>query len=358
VVSVSSGREYATVYAALDGTIIGADVSGTQRARMFNMLTDDKYLGQAKTDLAAVLGPDIRVREVSFSKSGIAVHTEHPSRAEHTVSYYWDLNGVRRDPIESPDTGRMMGEEENLAFAFADLDFAVLPDLKKAALDKLKMDGAAITEVTAEKQVTGLRPAELVWTVDLEDASGEKGQVVADTKGAILEVLEPESRRPKLDWLAGTTIRATLDRIFTKFPKGAKFNSILIDDEQAHVDAEDPLEPGELASFIVDDQNITPFGSPIPPEVFGEPSGPEHMFAAEDMAEYDAATLDTLKQRTLDRLKIKDGKVFRLTFERGNVFVASPRGHVLVEIRVDGPHSDGGRVTYEPDGTELDVVTP
>jgi hypothetical protein len=203
-----------------------------------------------------------------------------------------------------------------------------------------------------------LRPPELIWIVDVENASGEKGQVIADTKGAILEVVEPESRRPKQDWLAGVTVRATLDRIFGKFPKGAKFNSILVDDEQAHVDAEDPLKPGELASFIVGSQDITPFGKPIPPEVFGEPSGPEHMFTAEDMGGYDAATLDTLKQRTLDRLQIKDGKVFRLTFERGNVFVASPRGHVLVEIRVEGPHSRGGRVTYEPDGTELDVVTP
>ena len=356
-VSVTSGREHATVYAALDGKIIGAEVSGTQRARTFNMLTDDARLGEAKADLDGALGPDVRVLEVSFSKSGISARTEHPSKKDYTVSYYWDLNGVRRNPIDSPAMGRMGSndEEADLAFTVGDLDFSVLPGLKKAALDKLKMDSATISSLTAEKQATGLRPPELVWIVDVENDRGEKGQVIADPRGTILEVLEPESRRPKPEWLAGSTIRATLDRIFGKFPKGAKFSNILINDDRAHVEAEDPLKPGEMASFIVDGQTITPFGRPFPNEVFG--MGPPQLFTAEELAGYDAATLDRLKQRTLERISLQDGKVSRLTFERGNVFVASPRGQVLVEIRVEAGHR-GGRVTYEPDGTELDVVLP
>ncbi len=357
IVSVTSGREQATVYAALDGTITGADVTGTQRARVFNMLADDSHLGEARSSLGAVLSPDIRVREVDFSKTGISVRAEHPSKENYSVSYHWNLNGVRRDPFDSPDVGRMVGDNENVAFAFSDLDFSVLPGLKKAALERLKMDGATVTGLTAEKRVTGLRPPELVWIVDVEDAKGEKGKVIADTHGTILDVAEPESRQPKPEWLAATTIRATLDRIFDKFPKGAKFSSILINDDQAHVDAEDPVKPGEMASFIVDAQKIMPFGRPFPPEVFGLESGPARMFTAEDMAGYDAATLDTLKQRTLERINLQGGKVSRLTFERGNVFVASPHGQVLVEIRVEAGYR-GGRVTYEPDGTELDVVLP
>jgi hypothetical protein len=356
-VSVTSGREHATVYAALDGTITGADISGTQRARLFDMLAQDEHLSEAQTDLAAVLGADIRVREVDFSKTGISVRAEHPSKENYSVSYSWNLNGVRRDGVDSPDVGRMVGDKENVAFAFSDLDFSVLPGLKKASLEKLKMDGATVAGLTAEKRITGLRPPELVWIVDVADARGEKGKVVADTHGTILEIVEPESRQPKPEWLAGATIRATLDRIFDKFPKGAKFTSILINDDQAHVDAEDPVKPGDMASFIVDAQNITPFGRPFPPEVFGLESGPARMFTAEDMAGYDAATLDALKQRTLARINLQGGKVSRLTFERGNVFVASPHGKVLVEIRVEAGYR-GGRVTYEPDGTELDVVLP
>jgi len=297
------------------------------------------------------------VREVDFSKTGISVRTEHPSKENYSVSYLWNLNGVRRDAIDSPDVGRMVGDKENVAIAFSDLDFSVLPELKKAALEKLKMDGATVSGLTAEKRVTGLRPPELVWIVDVADAKGEKGQVISDAKGAILEVIEPESRQPKPEWLAATTIRATLDRIFDKFPKGAKFSSILINDDQAHVDADNPVKPGEMVSFIFDAQKIMPFGRPFPPEVFGLESGPARMLTAEDMAGYDAATLDTLKQRTLERINLQGGKVSRLTFERGNVFVASPHGQDLVEIRVEAGYR-GGRVTYEPDGTELDVVLP
>jgi hypothetical protein len=355
--AVTSGREQATVYAALDGTIVGADVSGTQRARMFDMLAGDAHLAEAQTDLAAVLDADVRVREVDFSKTGIFVRAENPSKENMLVSYSWNLNGVRRDFFDTPDVDRIVGNEENVAFTFSDLDFSVLPGLKKTALEKLNMDGGAVTGLTAEKRVTGLRAPDLVWIVDVEDTKGEKGQLIADAHGAILDVVEPESRRPKAEWLAGTTVRATLDRIFAKFPKGAKFSSILINDDQAHVDAEDPVKPGEMASFIVDSQAIKPFGTPIPPEVFGLESGPARMFTADDMAGYDAATLDTLKQRTLARINLPGGKVSRLTFERGNVFVASPHGKVLVEIRVEAGYR-GGRVTYEPDGTELDVVLP
>jgi hypothetical protein len=119
------------------------------------------------------------------------------------------------------------------------------------------------------------------------------------------------------------------------------------------------VKPGELASFVVDDTSITPFGTAFPGDVFGMGPDEPRMFTGEEMAGYDPATLDKLKQRTLERLGLKDGVISRLTFERGNVFVASPRGHVLVEIRADMPGGrGGGRVTYEPDGTELDVVLP
>jgi hypothetical protein len=47
---VRSDREDATIYAALDGTIIGANLSGTQRARMFDLFADDSHFdGQDRT---------------------------------------------------------------------------------------------------------------------------------------------------------------------------------------------------------------------------------------------------------------------------------------------------------------------
>ena len=358
-ISVDSGREHATVYAAPDGTITGADLSGTQRARMLDLLGVDKHLDEAQADLRAALGDATRVREVGITKSGISVSAEHPSKKDYTVSYLWNLNGVSRSPVESPDIGQMTGDEADVAFKISELDFAVLPALKRAALEKLDMDGGTIRRIEGEKLVTGVREPQLSWSIFVEDEKGEKGKVIADARGTILEVIEPESRRPKLDWLAGSTVRATLDRIFAKFDQGTKFRTILINDERGHVDVEDPLKPGELVSFVVDHTEVTPFGTPFPDEFLNMCAGPPQRFTAEDMVGYDAATLDTLKQRTLERLAMQDGKIVRLTFERGNVFVASPRGFVLVEIRADAP--DGhkqGRVTYEPDGTDLDVVIP
>jgi hypothetical protein len=358
VISVDSGRENATVYAALDGTITGANVSGTQRARMLDLLADDARFAEAKAELSAVLG-DAPVREVSVSKTGITVRTEHPEKKDYSQRFSWNLNGVSRDPIDSPEISQMMGKDDDVAFKIADVDFSVLAGLKPAALQAIKMDGGKITGIAAERLVTGVRAPQLSWIVDIEDAKGERGKVIADARGTILEVILPESQRPKLDWLAGSTVRATLDRIFERFPKGAKFRTILINDKQASVEGEDPLKPGEMASFIVDDAKIEPWGTPFPDEFLDMGAGPPQRFTAEDMAGYDAATLDTLKQRAVERLAIKDGKVIRLTFERGNVFVASPRGNVLLEIRVDKPDGrSGGRVTYEPDRTELDVVMP
>ena len=358
-VSVSSGREHATVFTALDGTITGADVSGTQRARMLDLLGGDKYLAEAQVDLAAALGPEINVRELGITKSGISVSTEHSTKKDYALGYYWNLNGVSRNPVDSLDISSMTGDENDVAFKIADLDFSVLPTLKKAVLDALKIDGGKITRIEAERLVTGVRAPQLSWTVDIEDEKGEKGKVIADARGMILEVIEPEGRRPKLDWLAGSTIRAALDRIFAKFDKGTRFRTILINDERGNVEVADPLKPSELASFVVDDTSVEPFGTAFPGDVFGMGPDEPRMFTSEEMAGYDAATLDTLKQRALERLALPNGKIVRLTFERGNVFVASPRGNVLVEICADPPDGrSGGRVTYEPDGTELDVVMP
>ncbi len=355
VIDVDSGRENATVYAAPDGTITGANLSGTQRARSLDLLTDDSRFAEAKADLSAVLG-DARVREVSISKTDISVRTEHPEKKDYSVSYSWNLNGVSRSSIDSPEMSQMMGKEDDVTFKIADVDFSVLPGLKQAALEAIKMDGGKVTGIDAERVVTGMREPQLSWIVDLEDAKSERGKVIADARGTILEVVQPESQRPKLDWLAGSTLRATLDRIFAKFPAGTKYKTILINDSHTSVEVEDPLKPGEMASFIADDTKIEPWGTPFPDEMFG--MGPPQLYTAEDMAGYDAATLDKLKERTLERIKVENGKIYRLTFERGNVFVASPRGHVLVEIRVEGDKRAGGRVTYEPDGTELDAVLP
>jgi hypothetical protein len=62
---------------------------------------------------------------------------------------------------------------------------------------------------------------------------------------------------------------------------------------------------------------------------------------------------------TIRRTQLPDGRVFRVTLSRGNVFVQSSRNLLTIEVRVEtADERRGGRVTFEPDGTVIDVVTP
>jgi hypothetical protein len=84
-----------------------------------------------------------------------------------------------------------------------------------------------------------------------------------------------------------------------------------------------------------------------------EKSGPQDLFGAAEFQVYEAR-LGELLQKTLDRLRLNEGKIDRLTFFKQSPFYPGNK-KLLLEIRCQGK-GDDGRIVYDPAGTEFDLV--
>jgi hypothetical protein len=360
-IEVASPHESATVYADAKGAIIGADLSRTRRAKLLDLLAGDWPAADAQAQLQAVLGPREIVHEIWLYNSYISVEAEHPTDPKQVRGYAWDLSGVRRGIVDTPNM--RMHFNDRMPFAFAEADLTILAELREEAKQRLQMPQGRVTAIFARKSTAGIGPPALEWRVKVTDAENAgpfaiddaEGEVVADAKGAILKVVFPPGRQPPTDWLAPDGVRGMLDRLALEFGPGARLTEIVIDDRGAMVVAEDPRQPGTLARFIVDESKITRFGAPFDPSLSDGSA-----FTLDETAPLDPARIKAMMDETVRRMQLPDGRVFRVTLSRGNVFVQSSRNLITIEVRVDTPdqRSGGGRVTFEPDGTVIDIVAP
>lgn len=367
-ISVSSGHERATVYAATDGRIVGADLSGTRRAKLLDMLEDDWHLEQAAADIHGLLPADLPVWSIGISRSSIGLEVENTEDPRLLTRYTWNLNGLSRQPIDTPNTDLVLPRARRASYLLGEIDLTILPDLKRKARELLEMPDGKLMRIRAERPVTGLDEPRLVWTVDVREPGtdpgvrhilssaqdAEFGRVAFDMEGEPASIVLPLSRRPQPEWFTPETIRSTLDRIGETFGPEARFIEISINDRNANITLHDPMDSGALVKFLVDSDSVRPWGQAQ--EIWHDR---EAVFAIEALDAYDAELLARLWAQTMEALDIADGAVSRLTFSRGNAW-AKPRDQmVMLEIRVEPPGGwNSGRITYEPDATPIDVVMP
>jgi hypothetical protein len=367
VISVnwSTGRESANVYLNLDGSIRGADVSGTIKARGLDMARDDWHLPMAARDFAVLSGSrdilkvEIEPRDIDV----IYLDRQHPGAS---AGMRWTLDGLRMidsaipPPIQAQS--HLFGPDPNAVFPFDEVDFALLPELKKAALERVDEPGTRVLKMVAERAVTGTGPAEFFWTLTIGDPAnqgnwinrteGEAWQVIATPRGEIVRVALPPSRRPQIEWWTAQGLREALDRVGTTFPAGHPFQQIVLDPDGGSVHTLDAIDPSVSRDFKITQQEITrSIFSPRPANVDAS------WFHIDDLDGYTADVISALSWKTFGEMNLPDGHVSRLTFSRGNPWVRAPEGQVMLEIRVERGFN-GGRITWLADGTELDRVMP
>ena len=353
-IEVASPYEAATIYTNARGEIIATDLSRTHRAKMLNLLDGDWPVLDAQRALASVVGTAKIVYKVAINDRSVSVDAISPDDPKRLRGYSWNLSGVRRGLMDMPNLDVLTGRPNRAAFAFDAVDLTIVPALIAQARQKLAMPKGQITSMEATSPTTNVAGPRLVWSVEVTDTDRSKGIVKADAKGEIVDVILPESRRPPIDWLATQSIRDTLARIAKSFGTNARFTEVSIDDDSASIVAEDPRKPGDNANFIVDATEISRFGFP-----FDRHFHPETAFTLEEAASIDATRLKAMQDETLRRMKLPDAHVARVTFSRGNVFVAAPQGLITVEVRLDrADGNSGGRVTFDSNGKVIDVVEP
>jgi hypothetical protein len=358
---ITSGREHADVFANAQGVIIGADLSGTQRAKSLNLFKEPQLMVDAAAEFRAALGVEpvltavgMDAKTVSFG-TNIRDKTFGMSGMPATSSFSWSLDGLIRR-LGQIDVNTQMGTPGPAPFSVDDVDWTILAKLEANSLAKVAMPQAHVTRIGIEKSSTGPGGPVLAWTVEITDPSGEVTSVVADTKGTIQRVVLPESRRPKIVWLDPATLAGAISRVGTIFGPNARIASIVADERGGRITVDEPTNGGQPATFDLSADGVTRAGFTFSLDS----TGPR--FGVADLASLTEQEIATLEAEALKKLG-KSKTVYLESVSVGPHPFVHKAGARAIEVRVrdvpeDSVRAEYGWIVYDFDGRVLGFVTP
>ena len=326
-------------------------------AHAADFLASDTWpMAEAQQALADEIG-DALVHDITIDVDRVSITADHATDPEQTTDYYWDGQTVYSGISMANFTAMGMGDTK--PFPLADLPLDRLPEIKIAAINAFALPKALITEIEGTMPTTRTSKKLIpLWEVHFAQPGGESGSVFLTANAQVVDVILPASQQAEAGpWLAPTTVASTLARLGEEFGPNARYAEIFIDDSKALVQMEDPQNPGQIAEIYVDADSMTRGESMMA----GTPIGPtlDRTFTLADIASLDADMLADLERRTLERMAMPDMTVFRYTISRSVLFMTPEDDRLVVEVRAELPDGwTSGRVAYDMDGNEVDVVTP
>jgi hypothetical protein len=249
-VYVRTDYEQASIEATPEGEIIGADLSGTIRARNLDLYRDSWAYAQAETDLKAVFGDTPILIEYRIYQGYVFLVARHPSDDKATRSYSWNLGGVRGS---GPDMPAFPTSDDAAAryFAVTDVKIDRLPALIEAGRKAIGAPDAEVAIIDAEIVTDRPGGPQLLWEIRYKESGSEQSTILATMDGTIVEVRLPESRQPKIAWLEPAGILATLARLEKELGPDVQFHEIMFRDDRADVTVVDPKAPDGQRSLLV-----------------------------------------------------------------------------------------------------------
>lgn len=361
-VYVSSGREHAEIYADAQGSILSADLSGTERAKNLNLLREPELVADAAAEFRQVVGtgPVLTSAEVRYKTVGFVTNIRDkrmdllgPGMPSIQI-FTWDLNGLQQE-LGRTDVDAAMGKPGPPPFSVDDVDWTILPKLEKDALEKAALPQAEITRLQIEKSTEQPGKPALVWTVEIMEPSGEVTSVIADTKGAIQRVVLAPSRRPPVDWLSAATIAGAIARIGPTFGAASKIASIVFDDRGGRVTIEDPANQGQAQTFDFSEDGATRAGITF----MLDSSGPH--FGVADVATLDEKMIARLEAEAMKRLG-EQNPVYLESVSIGAHPFEPQAGALAIEVRVrniaqDSVQANYAWIVFDFSGRVVDYVT-
>jgi hypothetical protein len=360
---IASGREHADVFANVQGVIIGANLSGTERAKSLNLFKEPGLMVDAAEAFRAALGSDPILTAVGVDTKMVSFTTNlHDTTLGKVVggiptktSFSWSLDGLVQR-LGKPDLSAAMGTQEPAPFSVNDVDWTILGQLEASSLAKVAIPQARVTCINLEKSSTGPGGPVLAWTVEITDPSGELTSIVADTKGSIGRVVLPESRRPKIVWLDPTALAGAVSRVGAIFGPDTRIASIVADEKGGRITIDDPANGGRPATFDFSADGVTRAAISFSLDS----TGPR--FSVADLTSLTEQKIATLEVEALKKLG-EGRKVYLESVSIGPHIFVRDAGARAIEVRVrdlpeDSVRAEYGWIVYDFDGRVLDFSTP
>lgn len=357
---VRSPRESATAYADAAGKIRRVDLSGTTRAETLDLTQGGAMLTEALALVRERFGVDRIYKNVGIASRTVSFKIRDPKNPADSVGYYWDINGIQKSTDIMPASVRQkMGEgvRDEMLFSIDDVDWSRLPELRKAALEKAAVSGGHISSIDVDRPSTQGDAKPVRWKFDIRAGLlGESSSVEFDAKsGALTRLNSPKSRQEVVNYLEPDNARRAIAAIGRELNRAVGFVEIMLSREKTSATAPMKEKPDLIRQFFyTEKEGVSPFGDGIPGNPFHPGFNKTWLFTVDEIDPV-LPILADLEKKTLERLRVSEGKVERVTFFRHSEFYPDNR-KMLAEIRVENAQRESGRVVYDLAGAVIDVV--
>jgi hypothetical protein len=355
-IAVRGPSESGSAFADAQGRIGHLDLSGTRRAQTVDYTQDTELLTDAITRIRNQFGAGPNYLKITVSKLSVGFKMRDPDNPNETRTFSCDLNGFQRDlldvmQVKIPKNPFEKGLE---FFSIDDADWSRLPALKKIALETIVLPNGRVFDIEVTKPGPKLKPQPLRMRVKvLAGTMGESGYADFDPKsGQLIGVELPPSQVVPVDFLDPAKTPTLFANIAEDFGAAAQFLEITISRDRATVKAPTPGHPDQIQGYDYDAKSrANPSFFPMNPMDKG--FKPADLFSVNELQGFGPRVAELVK-KALERLRLPDGRVDRLTLFRRDPFY--PRNKkLLLEIRCEGSKGDG-RVLYDLAGDEIDLV--
>jgi len=359
---IDSGRERADIIANAQGVIVGADLSGTERAKTLNILKEPELAADAATAFRDSVGAQAVLTRVGITDRTVAFGTNIRDQSlaglggglPATATFTWDLNGLQQR-LGTIDVNAQMGTPAPAAFSINDVDWTIVGKLESDALAKAAIPRGSLKHVGLAISTDQPGQPVLDWTIDIADPSGEITRVVADKTGAIRRVDLPESRRPKIDWRQPAALAGAISRVGAIFGSDAKIASIVADDRRGRITVDDPAHGGQAATFDFTSDGVSRAGISFSLDSMGP------RFSVADLAALNEQKLAALQADAFKRLSGSGAAYLESVTIGAHPFVRQAGAHAI-EVRLRNVPEDSAKaeyawIVYDFSGRVLDFVT-
>jgi hypothetical protein len=359
---IDSGRERANIIANARGVIVGADLSGTQRAKMLNILQEPELAADAATAFRTAIGPQPVLTKVGIEGKTISFGTNMRDQSlaklgsglPATAAFTWDLDGLQQR-LGTIDVSAQMGMPAPTSFSVNDVDWTIIGKLEQDALAKAAIPQSSVKHIGLGTATDQPGQPTLTWTVEIEEPSGEVTTVVADKSGAIERVDLPESRRPRIDWLDPKALAGAIARVGAIFGQNAKIASIVADDRRGRITIDDPAHGGQAATFDFTGDGVSRAGISFALDSMGP------RFTVTDLATLNEQKLLALQADAFKRLSGARKAYLESVTIGAHPFVRQAGAHAievrLRDIAEDSAKAEYAWIVYDFSGRVLDFVT-
>jgi hypothetical protein len=312
------------------------------RLMMNQLKTDFFKADRAQKAANAVkdkVGFKFKVQEVEITENTFKMKIENPGNPQNIDEYtYLGCFVSDAKPVQLNGNTRTLDK-----LPFDEIDFSVVPQIIKNALEKTQIEGGKVTKLTFMTYVGN----KFGWDVDIQ-GTRETASARANLKGEIVSVnLSQTNRAANYKILDEAELKKAADAIKAKFGENARFEQIAI--------REGKIDLKVLISESATKTDLYSFGisgwikSPLPPM----PANP--IFEPFQLVSINLTDAVVLASKAEQRLDLPNGQINFISIEQRRAFTKADENPQLIWTVSVNQGANGGSVSYDAKLTEISV---